>query len=209
MGSANLQSESCPVEFVTMLRYKQSVGYGIITFEIAALLIAAYSESIDASTFKPVTDYTDVLKYVGRTSISAPFLFGTTLSVFGASIRASCYHHMGKHFTFELTLQKDHQLVTSGPYSIVRHPGYISIFAFFGGSVLSLFGPGSFWLAADLWQYPIAKLLGVYYIFDTIYVSAVLFTRVAKEDEVLQREFKDQWANWASRTPYRLIPFVY
>lgn len=177
--------------------------------EIVAILIAAYHEAIDLSTFKPVANHFDVLDYVGHTSMPAPFLFGTAMSVFGAAVRASCYHHMGKHFTFELTLQKDHQLVTSGPYSFVRHPSYIGIFAFFFGSVLSLFGPGSFWLAADLWQYPIAKFLGLCYIFYAIYVGAVLFARVSKEDEVLRREFKDQWASWANRTPYRLIPFVY
>ena len=131
------------------------------------------------------------------------------MSVFGAAVRASCYRHMGKHFTFELTLQKNHELVTSGPYSIVRHPSYIGIFAFYFGSVLSLFGPGSFWLAANLWEHTIAKFLGAYYVLYTIYVGTVLFARVAKEDEVLRREFKDQWASWAHQTPYRLIPFVY
>ena len=52
---------------------------------------------------------------------------------------------MGSHFTFELTLQKDHKLVTSGPYRIVRHPSYIGIYAFYLGSDLVYLVPGDQW----------------------------------------------------------------
>ena len=27
-------------------------------------------------------------------------------------------------FTFEMSIRKDHMLITSGPYGVVRHPGY-------------------------------------------------------------------------------------
>ena len=116
---------------------------------------------------------------------------------------------MGRHFTFELTLQKDHQLITSGPYSLVRHPAYLGIFAFYVGSVLSLFGAGSLYDVAHLWKYPVAALAGGFYIIYSVYVGIVLFARVGKEDEVLRREFKDQWVVWSKKTPYKLIPYVY
>lgn len=34
---------------------------------------------------------------------------------------------MGSMFTFEMSIRKNHELVTSGPYAIVRHPGYTSV----------------------------------------------------------------------------------
>ena len=46
----------------------------------------------------------------------------------GGLIRYKCYRALGTMFTFEMSIRKDHMLVTSGPYSIVRHPGYTGIF---------------------------------------------------------------------------------
>ena len=116
---------------------------------------------------------------------------------------------MGRHFTFKMTIQKDHQLITSGPYSVVRHPSYSANLLVFVASWLCLFGPGSYWQAAELWTYPVSMVAGGFYIIGTAYIQTGLFGRVAKEDEVLRQEFKEHWVSWAQRTPYRLIPFVY
>jgi protein-S-isoprenylcysteine O-methyltransferase Ste14 len=40
------------------------------------------------------------------------------------------------------------------------------------------------------------------------FMISVFVARVKKEDEMLKREFKD-WDKWASRVPYRIIPYVY
>ena len=100
-----------------------------------------------------------------------------------------------------MTIQDDHKLVTTGPYSIVRHPAYIAAFMFYIGSVLSLFGPGSYWKEAGLWRYAIGMTAGGFYILYTMYIGLALFGRVAKEDEVLRKEFKEQWLRWAKKTP--------
>lgn len=42
----------------------------------------------------------------------------------GGAIRIACYRELGRLFTYELTIREKHRLVTSGPYSIVRHPSY-------------------------------------------------------------------------------------
>ena len=132
-----------------------------------------------------------------------------TLSVFGSWIRGSCYKHMGRFFTFELTIQDEHKLITSGPYAIVRHPSYLGLFAFYLGSGLCLFGPGSFWAEAGMWKTVIGIVFGGYYAVYMVYVGYALFARAAKEDEVLRKEFKDQWVSWSKKTPYKLIPFIY
>ena len=141
--------------------------------------------------------------------ISASFLVGILLAVFGAWIRASCYKHLGRHFTFELTLQQNHQLITNGPYSVVRHPSYTGMFVFSLGSIMCLFGPGSLWQTAKLWTSPLGLVVGGLFIVYRLYVNAVLFARVAREDIVLRQEFKDEWVKWARRTRYRLIPYLY
>ena len=45
----------------------------------------------------------------------------------GGLIRYKCYRTLGSMFTFEMSIRKDHILVTSGPYAIVRHPSYTGI----------------------------------------------------------------------------------
>ena len=49
---------------------------------------------------------------------------GAVSMVIGAVIRVQCFREMGKHFTFSVTLLKDHKLFTSDPYSYIRHPSY-------------------------------------------------------------------------------------
>jgi len=39
-------------------------------------------------------------------------------------------------FTFEMSIRKEHILVTSGPYGVVRHPGYTGALLAIGGMLL-------------------------------------------------------------------------
>lgn len=55
------------------------------------------------------------------------FFFGTFLAGLGGYIRYSCYRALGKFFTFEMSIRKGHQLITNGPYRVVRHPAYTGI----------------------------------------------------------------------------------
>ena len=63
-----------------------------------------------------------------RICVSRTFFVGTFMASLGGLIRYKCYRALGTMFTFEMSIRKDHMLVTSGPYSIVRHPGYTGIF---------------------------------------------------------------------------------
>ncbi|GAW00659.1 ICMT-domain-containing protein [Lentinula edodes] len=38
-----------------------------------------------------------------------------------------CYRTLGQLFVFELRIQKDHRLITEGPYAYVRHPSYTGL----------------------------------------------------------------------------------
>jgi protein-S-isoprenylcysteine O-methyltransferase Ste14 len=62
-----------------------------------------------------------------RIQLSPLFLFGTLLTGLGGYIRYRCYRALGRLFTFEMSIRSDHKLITDGPYSIVRHPGYTGI----------------------------------------------------------------------------------
>ena len=45
------------------------------------------------------------------------------------------FRHLGQFFRFEASIQKDHQLIVSGLYAVVRHPGYTGMMLVFIGWV--------------------------------------------------------------------------
>ncbi len=68
---------------------------------------------------------------------ATPFFFlGTLLTGLGGYIRYKCYKEMGTMFTFEMSIRREHRLVTNGPYSVVRHPGYTGILCTVAGVIL-------------------------------------------------------------------------
>jgi protein-S-isoprenylcysteine O-methyltransferase Ste14 len=66
----------------------------------------------------------------------------TVIAIVGGFLRLSAYRQLGRHFTFEFAMLKDHKLITTGPFSIVRHPSYTCALALFGGSSLAVVAPG-------------------------------------------------------------------
>ena len=62
---------------------------------------------------------TDRAQNLGFTPLS---LLGLGLVMAGTLLRWKCFQKMGSQFTAELTIHKDHKLITTGPYSFVRHP---------------------------------------------------------------------------------------
>jgi protein-S-isoprenylcysteine O-methyltransferase Ste14 len=48
--------------------------------------------------------------------------------VLGALLRLWAFKELGKYFTFNIGIQKDHTIIRTGPYKILSHPGYIGQF---------------------------------------------------------------------------------
>jgi protein-S-isoprenylcysteine O-methyltransferase Ste14 len=87
----------------------------------------------------------------------------------------------------KIQAERGQSIVTTGPYGIVRHPMY-------AGAALYLIG--------------MPLLLGSWYGLATVpLLIASLATRIAIEERMLRGEFAD-YAGYASRVRYRLIPRV-
>jgi protein-S-isoprenylcysteine O-methyltransferase Ste14 len=97
---------------------------------------------------------------------------------------------VNKFFEWTARIQDDkqHYVCTTGPYSIVRHPGYVGLI----GSILS---------------YPL--ILGSWWGFVlSVILATMIVARTALEDRMLQRELIG-YAEYAKQVKYRLIPFIW
>ncbi|KAL4242331.1 Protein-S-isoprenylcysteine O-methyltransferase [Abortiporus biennis] len=146
-------------------------------------------------------------------------LFGTVLIQIGSQLRLWCFRTLGTQFTFELSVVRGHKLVTSGLYSIVRHPAYLGISMISCGLILVAIRPNSLLSDYRIWRwrievgglvsFPVGIAISAIWLFCVSIVSVTMIQRIPKEDLVMKMEFKEQWERWAKKTPYRLIPFVY
>jgi protein-S-isoprenylcysteine O-methyltransferase Ste14 len=135
---------------------------------------------------------------------------GVCMMVIGTLIRITTFRYLGKLFRFEASIQKDHQLITSGPYSIVRHPSYTGLLLTHSGWFLWQFGRGSWVRESGLWNTAAGKVIVLS--FATVMIIGTLYLtlgRMAKEDEALRKEFGKKWDEWASRVPYCVIPGIW
>ena len=134
---------------------------------------------------------------------------GLILIVLGTWLRLMTYRHLGRFFRFEASIQKDHELIISGPYSFVRHPSYTGLILVFGGMFPWNLSKGSWFMESGLWNTRLGKLFFVMYF--SPYISIIFFTlaRMSKEDIALRNQFGKKWDDWAKRVPYSIFPGIY
>ncbi|KAF8840672.1 hypothetical protein BDN67DRAFT_628512 [Paxillus ammoniavirescens] len=148
-------------------------------------------------------------------SLTPTFLVGSILSIFGSLLRIHCYGTLGSMFTFELSIRKKHKLITSGVYSIVRHPSYTGGIGTGTGLLLCILSPSLLSVAlSSLFPDPDFKarmmnVLGCTCISVCVGLTAGLVHRMNIEDAMLEGNFGEEWKEWARRVPYRLVPWVY
>ena len=116
-------------------------------------------------------------------------VLGITFLLIGVFMRLMVINNLGKYFTVDVTIKKDHQLKTDGFYKYVRHPAY----AF---SLLTFVG-----LAVVLNNYISAIVL-------LVPVFIMFLRRINIEEDVLIEQFGDDYTDYMKKTK-RLIPFIY
>src|SRR5262245_35556780 len=83
---------------------------------------------------------------------------------------------------------RGHRVIDTGPYALVRHPGYVSAFLAYIGMPLAL---GSLWA-----------------LIPAVLACWLLVLRTVLEDRILREELAG-YEEYAHRVPYRLIPGVW
>lgn len=95
---------------------------------------------------------------------------------------------LGRMYSAEVTIQKNHQLITTGLYRYIRHPRYLGVIFFAIG--LSL-----------LFRSWISLAVSVPLLF-------VLLARIRDEEALMYKEFGQEWETYCKQS-WRLIPFLY
>jgi protein-S-isoprenylcysteine O-methyltransferase Ste14 len=65
------------------------------------------------------------------------FWVGLVITSAGLLFSVQARRHLGENWSQSVTLKEDHELITSGPYALVRHPIYTGLLAGFLGSAIA------------------------------------------------------------------------
>lgn len=125
----------------------------------------------------------------GDTSVAGPILrlLGVGLSLYAVVMLPWAVRTLGRFGVPGAGILRDHALVTSGPFRLVRHPGYSAVLALWLGAAWGTLN----WLLLVLWP-----LLAV-----------ILFKAARDEEGLLRGRFGTTYDMYAAKTG-RLIPRI-
>ena len=112
---------------------------------------------------------------------------GSMVCLLATCLRVKAHLDLKSGFSTRVEKQKDHVLVTTGIYSMIRHPMYLALLAMQGGACIMMKSVFS-WIFIILNYFP-------------------LYIRIRKEEAFLKENFHE-YAEYMQKT-YRLIPFIY
>jgi protein-S-isoprenylcysteine O-methyltransferase Ste14 len=113
---------------------------------------------------------------------------GAAVTGIGLAFSIWARRHLGTNWSQSVTVKKDHELITSGPYGMVRHPIYTGLLTGFLGSAM----------ARGEWRGLMAVVL----------VGVALWRKLQMEEKWMVLEFGDAYRSYA-RQVRRLVPYVF
>ncbi len=116
-----------------------------------------------------------------------PVIAGWIVLGVGIVLRTWAIMTLGRFFKFVVVIQEDHQVITAGPYRLLRHPSYT-------GALVGFLGVG---IALDNWLSILTLVL-----VPSVAILARIHVEEGRLEEVLGPEYED----YSSHTPRRLIP---
>ena len=112
---------------------------------------------------------------------------GAVLCIAGLIFCVWARFTLGRNWSGVVTLKRGHELITSGPYALVRHPIYTGLLTMFVATVIVL---GH-----------IAGLIAVPFVFVSFWV------KLRYEETLMLKKFPNEYAAYQQRVK-RLVPFV-
>jgi protein-S-isoprenylcysteine O-methyltransferase Ste14 len=117
----------------------------------------------------------------------ASFYTGAAITVAGILFAIWARRHLGSNWSRSVTIKQGHELITTGPYALVRHPIYTGLLTAFLGTAVAT-----------------TQLRGLI-AFALIAIS--LLYKLRLEEQWMRAEFGDTYAAYSRRVA-ALVPFV-
>ncbi|RIA86860.1 hypothetical protein C1645_828641 [Glomus cerebriforme] len=137
------------------------------------------------------------------------FCFSCTIG--GSLLRLWCYKCLKEFFTFNVTVKKNHRLITTGPYSLLVHPSYI------GGALIpvnylllwyQLYPYIPVYVSSDWYRTLFSSLIWFNVGIQIFFHGMVFFKRIYDEERTMKKHFGKEWDIYFSERK-RFIPFIY
>jgi len=115
------------------------------------------------------------------------FWTGAAITACGLLFSIWARHHLGRNWSRAVTLKADHELITSGPYALVRHPIYTGLLLGFAGTAVAL----------GEWRGLVAVAL----------VFVALWSKLRLEENWMRAHFGEPYETY-SRKVKALVPYI-
>jgi len=151
--------------------YLQKFPVILSTITLIGLIIAVFQ----IGTFEYTEDYFPIR------------LTGLAVYITFSWIQVWAYRTLGENYSQDILIKKNQQLVTNGPFSVIRHPQYLSqILIDLGGAAATL-------------SYIVAPL-------SLLQIPFILL-RASLEDKLLAKHFGDEFTSYKKKSGF-IFPFI-
>jgi protein-S-isoprenylcysteine O-methyltransferase Ste14 len=117
-----------------------------------------------------------------------PFCVGAATTVVGLLFAVWARHHLASNWSSSVNIKQGHELITTGPYAMVRHPIYTGILTGFLGTAIAL-----------------SQVRGV---IGFVLIFIVFWAKLSKEEEWMLSQFGETYTSYAHQTA-ALVPFLF
>ena len=117
-----------------------------------------------------------------------PFWLGAAVTIAGLLFAVWAREHLGSNWSRSVTIKQGHELITTGPYGVVRHPIYTGILAGFLGTAIA-----------------VSQVRGLI-VFVLIFFA--LWMKFRMEEQWMRSQFGETYATYARRTA-ALVPYLF
>jgi protein-S-isoprenylcysteine O-methyltransferase Ste14 len=148
----------------------------IVALTVAAILLALPSEALGSLATQIVPESIDLA------------LTGAAITVAGLALTVWARRALGANWSSTVTVKKEHELITAGPYRYVRHPIYSGLLVGFLGSAL----------AWGQWRGLLAFVIATY----------ALWRKWRMEERFMRETFGAAYSEYAARTP-AVVPRIF
>jgi protein-S-isoprenylcysteine O-methyltransferase Ste14 len=117
-----------------------------------------------------------------------PFWLGAAVTIAGLLFAVLARRYLGRNWSRSVTIKQDHELITTGPYAMVRHPIYTGILTGFLGMAIA-----------------ISQVRG-FVVFVLIFL--VFWIKLRMEEQWMRSQFGETYATYTHQTA-ALVPYLF